>query len=279
LKIFAFVVSILVSVTACSGQDHSVQDPVAKISDEGYATPKERTGMQLVWHDEFDGNQLNPADWRHEIGGHGWGNNELQYYQEKNAFTRDGYLIIQARQEAVGGKQYTSSRIITQGKREFQYGRVDIRALLPKGQGIWPALWMLGNDIAVVDWPACGEIDIMEMIGGEGKDNTLHGTAHWENAGSHTYHGGSTKLGDNRIFADEFHVFSIVWTPTFIAWYLDDVEYYRMDITGPEVSEFHHKFYFIFNVAVGGNWPGNPDATTKFPQQMVVDYIRVFQND
>lgn len=269
---------LLLSASACKHEREMGQDE-SQIPTIGYTTPENYNAMHLVWRDEFEGDQLNSADWKHETGGHGWGNNELQYYQEKNVTVRDGHLIITARQESVQGKGYTSSRIITQGKREFQYGRVDIRALLPKGQGIWPALWMLGYNIAAVDWPACGEIDIMEMIGGPGKDNTVHGTAHWDNGGSHAMYGNHRTLEGNKILADEFHVFSVVWTPTAITWYLDDVQYNVMDTTPAALSEFQNKFYFIFNVAVGGNWPGSPDGTTTFPQQMIVDYIRVFQNN
>ena len=250
-----------------------------KIPSAGYSTPENYRGMSLVWRDEFEGHNLNPSDWKHETGGSGWGNNELQYYQEKNTAVHNGYLIITAEKENVGGKNYTSSRIITQGKKEFQYGRVDIRALLPKGQGIWPALWMLGANATTVGWPACGEIDIMEMIGGPGKDNTVHGTAHWDNAGSHASYGGKLSLDHPKILADEFHVFSILWTPTAITWYLDDVQYEVIDTTPADLSELQNKFYFIFNVAVGGNWPGNPDATTTFPQRMIVDYVRIFQNN
>lgn len=250
-----------------------------RVNPEGYSSPEQYPAMKIVWSDEFDGEKLNSSHWSHEIGGHGWGNDELEFYQEDNTAVRDGYLIITARKENKEERDYTSSRIITKGKKEFQYGRVDIRALLPNGQGIWPALWMLGNNISTVDWPKCGEIDIMEMIGGTGKDNTLHGTAHWDSVGTHIYHGGKISLEDGKIFADEFHVFSIVWTPASITWYLDDKQYYTMDITPAELSEFRNKFYFIFNVAVGGNWPGNPDKTTTFPQRLIVDYIRVFQNN
>jgi len=274
-----FISVILFFALSCCKHERELKDDESSIPSAGYSTPQNYTGMRLVWQDEFEGDNLNLSDWKHEIGGSGWGNNELEYYQEKNTTVRDGYLIITAEKENVGGKNYTSSRIITQGKKEFQYGRIDIRALLPQGQGIWPALWMLGNDISTVDWPACGEIDIMEMIGGTDKDNTLHGTAHWDNAGSHASHGGNTSLPTPKIFADEFHVFSIVWTPTTITWYLVDVQFHVMDTTPAELSEFQHKYYFIFNVAVGGNWPGSPDAATRFPQRMVVDYIRVFQNN
>lgn len=263
--------------SGCQNNDRVQMDELP-IPTSGYSTPEIYPGMNLVWQDEFNGSHLNLSDWKHEIGGSGWGNNELEYYQDQNTAAHDGYLVITAKKENVGGKNYTSSRIITHGKKEFQFGRVDIRALLPKGQGIWPALWMLGNNVSTAGWPACGEIDIMEMIGGEGKDNTVHGTAHWSNgAGNHAYIGGNRSLASGKILADEFHVFSIVWTATSITWYLDDAQYYVIDITPPDLSEFKNKFYFIFNVAVGGNWPGNPTATTTFPQRMVVDYIRVFQ--
>ena len=223
--------SILVVMSAACKQEDGRQLDELPITEKGYSSPEEYPDMTIVWRDEFDSDGLDPAHWSHEIGGHGWGNNELQYYQESNTEVRDGYAIITARKENKEDKNYTSSRIITKGKKEFKYGRVDIRALLPRGQGIWPALWMLGSNISIVDWPACGEIDIMEMIGGQGKDNVLHGTAHWEKAGKHEYQGGNISLKNEQIFADEFHVFSISWTPSSIVWYLDGVLYYELDIT------------------------------------------------
>ncbi|EMR00682.1 family 16 glycosylhydrolase [Cesiribacter andamanensis] len=244
----------------------------------GYTTPESYEGMQLVWQDEFSGSQLNGANWTFETGtgAGGWGNNELQYYRQENTAVRDGYLIITAKQEAFGGRQYTSSRIKTQGKQEFQYGRIDIRAVLPQGQGIWPALWMLGANFPTVGWPESGEIDIMEMIGGAGRENTVHGTIHWSNAGNYATFGRSYRLQEGT-FADEFHVFSLVWDAGRLRWLVDDVQFNEVDITPAELSEFQQKFFLIFNVAVGGNWPGNPDANTSFPQRMVVDYVRVFQ--
>lgn len=277
IKVMIITCLVLALLWRCKPDGETVEGQ-PEISPKGYSTSDQYPGMRLIWRDEFDGEKLGPS-WAYEIGGHGWGNNELEYYQEDNTAVREGYLIITARKENKEGKAYTSSRLITKGKKEFQYGRVDIRAMLPKGQGIWPALWMLGNNISIVDWPACGEIDIMEMIGGVGKDNTLHGTAHWDNGGTHASNGGSTQLTDGKIFADEFHVFSILWDSASITWFLDDAQYHVMDTTPAELSEFHNKFYFIFNVAVGGNWPGDPDETTTFPQRLVVDYIRVFQNN
>lgn len=247
----------------------------------GYSTPMTYDGYSLVWNDEFEGNELNENDWNYEIGtgSNGWGNNESQYYLKENTEVNNGILSITARQQSYNTSNYTSSRITTQNRRSFKYGRIDIRAALPKGQGLWPALWMLGDNITSVSWPKCGEIDIMELVGGteSGKsDRTIHGTVHWENNGNHAEYGSRNSLlkGD---FSEEFHVFSIIWNEEYIRWYRDDIPYSTIDISG--LSAFHDKFFLIFNVAVGGNWPGYPDATTKFPQSMHVDYIRVFQEN
>ena len=247
--------------------------------DDGYETPLSYEGMSLVWQDEFNGNSLNMSDWTHEIGtgNNGWGNNELQYYRTENTNVADGKLTIEARQESFSGSNYTSSRIITSGNRSFQYGRIDIRAKLPEGQGIWPALWMLGDSFWQEGWPHCGEIDVMEMVGGDDRENTVHGTLHWQ-ASAYASYGGSYTLpsGD---FTDEFHVFSIVWDDSTIRWYVNDNQYHVIDLTPSHLDEFRAPFFFIFNVAVGGNWPGAPDGSTTFPQQMVVDYVRVFEQN
>lgn len=239
----------------------------------GYITPDNYVGYELVWADEFDGDALNLDDWYYETGAGGWGNNELQNYVSGSANTtvKDGKLTIEAKKI---GSNYTSARLVTRGNQFFKYGRIDIRAKLPKGQGIWPALWMLGEKFSTIGWPACGEIDIMELVGHE--PNTVHGTAHWENQGSHAEYGDSYVLSSGE-FADEFHVFTIKWNAQEIRWFVDDVQYNVMSITPGELSEFKDDFFFIFNVAVGGNWPGSPDASTVFPQTMVVDYVRVFQ--
>ncbi|HCQ15079.1 MAG TPA: glycoside hydrolase, partial [Cryomorphaceae bacterium] len=155
----------------------------------GYTTPLSYNGYNLVWQDDFNGNSLSTTDWNYEIGtgSNGWGNNELQYYRKENTEVKDGYLIITAKKENFGGREYTSSRLTTQGKQSFKYGRIDIRAALPYGQGIWPALWMLGSSHSSVGWPRCGEIDIMEMVGGNvpgGGESRVHGTVHWDNNGS-----------------------------------------------------------------------------------------------
>jgi hypothetical protein len=244
----------------------------------GYSTPLSYPNYTLVWNDEFDGSSLS-NDWGYDIGtgNWGWGNNELEYYRTENAVVDSGVLTITAKKENFSGQQYTSSRIKTQGIKSFKYGRVDIRAALPYGKGIWPALWMLGDNINTVSWPDCGEIDIMELIGGGSYNNrTVHGTIHWDDNGSHASYGGNNSLS-NGIFAEEFHVFSILWTSTSIKWLRDDIQYHQADISPAQLSEFQQNFFFIFNVAVGGNWPGSPDASTIFPQKMYIDYVRVFQ--
>lgn len=248
----------------------------------GYTTPNSYDGMTLVWADEFQGNELNGSDWTFEIGtgSGGWGNNELQYYRSQNtSIYNNEYLLIEAREESFAGSNYTSSRLITKDKREFQYGRIDIRAALPEGQGIWPALWMLGHNISDVSWPACGEIDIMELVGNV--PNQIHGTVHYgNNFAQHQYSGGSSLSSDGSKFSEQFHVFSIIWEENSIKFLLDDQEYFDItptDMIGGQPYPFNQDFFFIFNIAVGGTWPGSPDNTTIFPQRMAVDYVRVFQ--
>ena len=248
------------------------------IPNTGYSTPLSYPNYTLVWNDEFNGSSLS-NDWGYDIGtgSWGWGNNELEYYRTENAVVDSGVLTITAKKENFGGQSYTSSRIKTQGIKSFKYGRVDIRAALPYGKGIWPALWMLGDNITTASWPACGEIDIMELIGGGSYNNrTVHGTIHWDNNGSYASYGGNNSLSSG-IFAEEFHVFSIVWTSSSIKWLRDDIQYHEADISPAQLNEFQQNFFFIFNVAVGGNWPGSPDASTIFPQKMYVDYVRIFQ--
>jgi hypothetical protein len=251
------------------------RDTTLFIPESGFVSPATYAGMDLIWEDNF-----NPEDdleeyWTFEYGGGGWGNNESQYYKKENTrIHEDGYLVIEARKELYLGKQYTSSRIITKNKFEFKYGRVDIRAALPYGQGLWPALWMLGENIFEVGWPACGEIDIMELLGQA--PATTHGTIHWDQYGEHAMYGGKFTLNGST-FHDEFHVFSIIWDEQKIQWLVDGLKYHEADITPAQLSEFHNDYFFIFNVAVGGNWPGYPDDSTEFPQRMIVDYIRVFQ--
>ncbi len=248
----------------------------------GYETPTSYDGMTLAWQEEFDGEEIDENTWSFEIGDGcaqgicGWGNEELQYYQEENASIVEGNLVIEAKEQSRGGKSYTSSRMISKGKVNVHFGRIDIRAVMPKTQSMWPALWLLGANIDEVGWPACGEIDIMEMVGGGENDAITHGTVHWDNNGSYANFGNSKKLSSGTL-SDEYHVYSIIWDEEKILWFIDDEQYHAIDITPDGLSEFRNEFFMILNVAVGGIWPGNPDETTLFPNWMIVDYIRYFQ--
>ena len=282
-KLLLSTLLIALGVIGCVPEEKTGPDQTGSkvtIPKLGATSPTSYTNMKLVWADEFDGTALNSDFWSFETGNgsNGWGNNELQFYRTQNTSIQDGHLVITAKKEPFGGKEYTSSRIVTKGKKDFRYGRVDIRAALPKGQGIWPALWMLGSNFETVSWPACGEIDIMEMIGGGGRENTVHGTVHWQNEGKHAQFGGKTTLPSGT-FSDQFAVYSITWDATSIRWFVDNKQYHVIDTTPVELDEFRRNFFFIFNVAVGGNWPGSPNTTTTFPQHMIVDYVRVFQSN
>jgi beta-glucanase (GH16 family) len=243
------------------------------------------TKFDLVMEDNFDVDGApDPSIWTYDIGrgadNNGWGNNELQYYTDSpdNVVVQNGYLIITAKQEAIGGASYTSARLKTQNLFEQKYGRFEARIKLPLGQGLWPAFWMLGSNIDEVVWPQCGEIDIMEYLGNNPTQilGTLHGPG---------YSGGESiskkyNLPNSR-FDNEFHVFGVEWTETYINWYVDDVLYNQ--ITRKQVEAeggewvFDNSFFMILNMAVGGNLPGSPNSSTTFPQRMLVDYVRVYQ--
>ncbi len=242
----------------------------------GYMSPESYPDRELIWSYEFDDDQVLADTWTFETGtgNNGWGNNEWQYYTQNNAYTIDGKLVIEAREEFVGGRNYTSSRMKSANTFDFKYGRVDIRAALPEGQGIWPALWMLGSQFSSVGWPACGEIDIMELLGHQ--PNKVYGTVHWQSNGQHASYEGSTVLSSGD-FTEEFHVFSIEWDENSIRWLLDNNQYHIINTSESQFDELREPFFFIMNVAVGGNWPGAPSSATVFPQRMVVDYVRVFQ--
>jgi len=249
----------------------------------GYSSPLSYPNYTLVWQDEFEGTSLLSTNWKHEIGtgNNGWGNSELQYYKEENTKVENGVLTITAEKQIFNSSSYTSSRISSQGLQSFKYGRIDIRAAAPYGQGIWPALWMLGENFPTTGWPQCGEIDIMEMVGGESTsvrgDNVTHGTVHWADANNtHAEFNGNKKIS-NGILYDNFHVFSIIWDMNGITWYIDDQSFHAIDTKDNQFDEFREKYFFIFNVAVGGKWPGGPNPNTTFPQYLHVDYVRVFQ--
>ena len=221
---------------------------------------------------------------RHRQGG-GWGNNELEYYTSRtnNARIVGGQLVIEADQESYGGSSYTSARMLTKGKWSWAYGRMEARIKIPRGQGIWPAFWMLGTNIDSVGWPTCGEIDIMENIGKTSDQGTAHGTIHGPQSGG-DYNGGAGVGGTYTLpggaaLADDFHIFAVEWTTNQIKWFVDTNQYFTAtpaSLPSGGTWVFTQPQFLILNVAVGGNWPGNPDGTTVFPQQMLVDYVRVY---
>jgi len=235
------------------------------------------SGWTLVWHDEFDGPALLATHWVRETGGDGWGNAELEFHTDRpeNARIEAGHLVIEARREQFGNREYTSARLKTQGLAAWRYGRIEARMQIPRGQGLWPAFWMLGDNLVQVGWPQRGEIDIMENIGKEPR--RVHGTVHGPGYSGARGVGGAYDLPSGA-FADAFHAYAIEWETDVIRWYVDGVLFKTLtpqDVPGPWV--YDHPFFIILNVAVGGHWPGSPDATTVFPQAMRVDYVRVYQ--
>ena len=245
----------------------------------GYEAPTGYQDLSLAWSDEFEGTALDAAYWNAEVNGDGGGNNELQYYRSQNAYLREGLLVIEARREDFGGKNYTSARLTTEDKFEFKYGRIDIRAALPTGQGLWPALWMLGANFKEVGWPRSGEIDIMELVGQD--NDRVFGTVHWDNNGSKAQYptsGGGFEVSNGETFNNQYHVFSLAWSESGLEWFVDGERYQTFDINnGAGLDAFRKAFFLIFNIAVGGNLPGSPNGDTEFPQYMHVDYVRVYQ--
>jgi beta-glucanase (GH16 family) len=242
----------------------------------------------LVWSDEFNGpngSMPDPNKWTIINDGSGFGNNELEYYtsRSENVHQAHGNLVIIARKEHFAGpdgvsREYTSARLQTAGHFDQQYGRFEARIKIPNGQGIWPAFWMLGKDIATNPWPQCGEIDVMENVGYE--PGKVHGTLHGPLYSGENPLTGAYKLPDGKRFADDFHVYAVEWDSEQIRFYVDDHLYETQtldSIPGNKRWVFDHPFFVILDLAVGGNWPRNPDNTTPFPSTMLVDYVRVFK--
>jgi beta-glucanase (GH16 family) len=240
-------------------------------------------GWNLVWSDEFNdgkGTAVDSSKWNLVNKGDGFGNNELEFYTNRTdnaAMDGNGFLVITAKKEAYLGRDYTSARLESNGKFERAYGRVEARIKIPRGQGIWPAFWMLGNNIGSVSWPTCGEIDIMENIGKE--PSIVHGSLHGPGYSGGNPLGAAYTLPNGEKFADAFHVFAIEWETNVIRFYVDDHLYETRtsaDVPANAKWVYDHPFYILLNVAVGGQWPGSPDGTTTFPQTMTVDYVRVY---
>ncbi|NNE08865.1 MAG: glycoside hydrolase family 16 protein, partial [Gemmatimonadetes bacterium] len=242
---------------------------------------------ELVWEDEFNGTEVDTSRWEFQtgdgcsIGLCGWGNNELQYYRSQNATVSGGLLTITAREESFGGKDYTSSRLRTKNRGDWTYGRFEMRAKLPIGQGIWPAFWMLSTNEEYGTWAATGEIDIMEYIGSE--PDKVFGTLHYGAAFPGNVFSGNDFFLNSGTFNDTFHTFAIEWDPDEIRWYVDGAQYAAQNewwsTGGPFAAPFDVDFHLLLNLAVGGNLPGPPDGSTVFPQEFVIDYVRVYQRD
>ena len=246
-------------------------------------------GWTLTWSDEFDlpdGSPIDAKAWNQETGNAGFGyNQELEYYTSgtENAVVTGGSLVITAQTSGAskykcqyGTCKYTSARFNTQGKFEQAYGRFEARIQIPRGDGLWPAFWMLGNDISNVSWPRCGEIDIMENVGKQPATN--HGSLHGPG-----YSGGNPLTASTSIqsgaLADDFHIYAVEWAPNVVKFFLDDTLYETRtpaDVPSGDKWVYDHPFFIILNVAVGGGFPGNPDSSTTFPQTMKVDYVRVY---
>jgi beta-glucanase (GH16 family) len=250
--------------------------------------PADHSSWTLVWNDEFNqsnGSTPDRSKWVIETGGNGWGNNELEYYTNRvqNVQIQDGNLVITARHEGYSDNEgvfrgYTSARIKTQQKFQQTYGRFEARIQIPRGQGIWPAFWLLGDTADKKGWPGEGEIDIMENIGKE--PSMVHGTIHGPGYSGDGGLSSDFSSADGKPFADAFHVYAVEWESNAIRFYVDDNLYAtRTPADLPKGARwvYDHPFYIILNVAVGGSWPGDPDFTTKFPQTMLVDYVRVYQ--
>jgi beta-glucanase (GH16 family) len=265
----------------------NINNPTLTVADNLEVSPGD--ALTLVWSDEFDAAQLDPETWFFEDGDGsqygipGWGNNELQWYLADSAQLQNGMLVITAREESSNGKDYTSARLNTRDRFAFRYGRIEARIRLPGGQGIWPAFWMLPQDDTYGGWAASGEIDIMEAVNlGASGGNTVHGTIHYGGAWPANVFTGSAYV----VPADattEFHVYAVEWDETEIRWYVDDVLYAMQNSWSTTAAAFpapfDQPFYILLNVAVGGNWPGAPDANTVFPVTMEVDYVRVYQGE
>lgn len=242
---------------------------------------------ELTWSDEFngpDGSSPDPSKWVFETGGHGWGNQELEYYtsRKENAHIQSGNLVITAVKEEYTGEEgtsrsYTSARLKTQGRFDQKYGRFEARIRIPRGKGLWPSFWMLGSDIETVKWPNSGEIDVFENVGFE--PGKIHGSLHGPRYSGDSPLTGAYSLPDGRAFADAFHVFAVEWEPHAIRFYVDGQLYETQtpdSINSSKKWVFDHSFYLLLNLAVGGLWPKSPDATTSFPAMMYVDYVRVY---
>ena len=271
------IIAVCFFLFACSEEE--------MVSQNKDANDWEIKGWNIVWQDEFDKDSLDLTKWSRETGGHGWGNNELQFYtdSDSNSYVENGNLILKAQvvPQGIGSSKglryYSSARLRTYGKGDWKYGRIEVKAKVASGQGIWPAIWMLPTDWLFGGWPSSGEIDIMEHVGYD--LGVVHGSVHTE-AYNHKI---NTQRSSARKIANvdtEFHVYSIIWDKDKISFFIDDVQYFLFenDQQGNyKTWPFDQRFHLLINIAVGGDWPGNPDNSTNFPRKMLVDYVRVYE--
>ncbi|MGC6507601.1 MAG: glycoside hydrolase family 16 protein [Myxococcota bacterium] len=237
---------------------------------------------RLVWEDNFDGeagSPPNPNNWLHDVGGDGWGNTQLEYNTDRTenvSHRGDGFLQLTAKKEDYQGNAYTSARIKTQGLMSAQNARIEARIKVPSGSGIWPAFWMLGDSFSEVGWPACGELDILELKGED--PYTVYGTAHGPGYSGGDGVGGSVLQAEP--FSDDFHVYSIDIDPGHIVWSIDNEVFFKLrtgDIPNGTPWVYDEPFFLLLNIAVGGHFVEPPDETTEFPSRMFVDYVRVYE--
>ena len=275
-------------LTGCGGGTSSVQTTAPETTAPKPAATEapELDGYNLLWHDEFDGDTLDESLWNYEPHAPGWTNEELQEYTTStdNVFVKDGSLVIKAiKTEQDGKTHYTSGKVTGQGKTQFLYGKVTASAKVPEGKGLWPAIWMMPQDEQHYgQWPKCGEIDIMEVLGNE--TGKAYGTLHYGEP--HADQQGTVELGSGA-FAGDFHEYSVEWEPGEIRWYIDNTLYLTANdwftaVEGgderPYPAPFDQDFFVQMNLAVGGTWPGNPDETTDFDKaEFLIDYVRVYQ--
>jgi beta-glucanase (GH16 family) len=274
----SWVLVTFLTVIAFNSVDANATGTSMDLGVNVYGSTPDADGWKLVWQDEFNDSNLNTNYWKYDIDGKGGGNNELQYYSDSplNSYIENGSLVIKALNDGYAGRAYTSAKIRSKHLAEWTYGKFEIRAKLPVGQGMWPAIWMMPSENIYGTWPMSGEIDIMEYIGRE--PNKIHGTIHY---GDRWPKNKSTtgKYTSSKSLTDDYHVFSIEWEPNKISWYIDGILYSTKtpkDLHGRKWV-WDQKFYLIINLAVGGNWPGSPDKTTVFPQKFYIDYVRVYQ--
>ena len=286
-RVIFFIVILSLLLIGCASQPRVIatSTSITMTPSPTATATTDPNSWNLVWADEFDqpdGSAPDPTKWNRQQGGSGWGNGELQHYSDstENSYIRDGMLVIQANEEYMLGRDYTSARLTTQFKGDWTYGRFEIRAKLPNTQGIWPAFWLLPSRGVYGSGTAGGEIDIMEMIGSE--PNRAYGTLHFGNPPERASNSYDLPSGED--YSQDFHNFALEWEPNEIRWYVDKklfhsaTEWFTSTKNASYPAPFDQNFYLIVNVAVGGTWPGKPDASSVFPQLMYVDYVRVYQH-